>query len=83
MLGPGLHRAEWAVGCPASLEMIKITTEKQAPNCPSCYEIVTIKNIFIPGVRIVPEFDAPSHVGLGWQFSDVKQFTVCISKEPW
>ena len=39
--------------------------------------------ILIPGVRIVPEFDAPSHVGLGWQFPDVEQFTVCISKEPW
>ncbi|XP_049868022.1 chitooligosaccharidolytic beta-N-acetylglucosaminidase [Pectinophora gossypiella] len=32
------------------------------------------------GVRILPEFDAPAHVGEGWQDTDL---TVCFKAEPW
>nr|AAQ97603.1 N-acetylglucosaminidase [Manduca sexta] len=32
------------------------------------------------GVRCLPEFDAPAHVGEGWQESDL---TVCFKAEPW
>lgn len=32
------------------------------------------------GVRILPEFDAPAHVGEGWQDTD---FVVCFNKKPW
>lgn len=35
------------------------------------------------GVRIIPEFDAPAHVGLGWQYPGAEKYTVCINKEPW
>ncbi|CAH2107988.1 unnamed protein product [Euphydryas editha] len=32
------------------------------------------------GVRVLPEFDAPAHVGEGWQDSGL---TVCFKAEPW
>ncbi|CAG0879770.1 unnamed protein product [Darwinula stevensoni] len=38
------------------------------------------------GVRIIPEFDAPSHVGEGWQWAIEEGFDnliACLRKEPW
>ena len=35
------------------------------------------------GVRIIPEFDAPAHVGYGWQYPGAENFTVCLDKQPW
>lgn len=32
------------------------------------------------GVRVMPEFDAPAHVGEGWQDTD---FVACFNKKPW
>lgn len=32
------------------------------------------------GVSVVPEFDAPAHVGEGWQHTDL---VVCFGKKPW
>ncbi|RVE40303.1 hypothetical protein evm_015047 [Chilo suppressalis] len=32
------------------------------------------------GVRVLPEFDAPAHVGEGWQDTNL---TVCFKAEPW
>lgn len=32
------------------------------------------------GVRVLPEFDAPAHVGEGWQDTD---FVACFNKKPW
>lgn len=32
------------------------------------------------GVSVVPEFDAPAHVGEGWQKSDL---TACFNAQPW
>ncbi|XP_054264214.1 chitooligosaccharidolytic beta-N-acetylglucosaminidase-like isoform X1 [Macrosteles quadrilineatus] len=37
----------------------------------------------VRGVRIIPELDAPAHVGEGWQWTDPHQATVCFKKEPW
>lgn len=34
----------------------------------------------VRGVRIIPEFDAPAHVGEGWQG---KNLTVCFNYQPW
>ena len=34
------------------------------------------------GVMILPEFDAPAHVGAGWE-SQNSSFTVCVDWEPW
>ena len=39
--------------------------------------------IFFLGVRIIPEFDAPAHVGYGWQYPGAENFTVCLDKQPW
>jgi len=38
------------------------------------------------GVRVLPEFDAPAHVGNGWQFGEAEgkgKLAVCINQEPW
>ncbi|KAK5648924.1 hypothetical protein RI129_003816 [Pyrocoelia pectoralis] len=32
------------------------------------------------GVRVLPEFDAPAHVGEGWQDTD---FVACFNSQPW
>lgn len=32
------------------------------------------------GVRVLPEFDAPAHVGEGWQNKDL---TTCFNAQPW
>lgn len=42
----------------------------------------------IRGVKIVPEFDAPAHVGNGWQFAEKNhpewgKLAVCVNQEPW
>jgi len=34
------------------------------------------------GVRVLPEFDSPAHVGAGWDALD-PEFTLCVNKEPW
>jgi len=34
------------------------------------------------GVQVIPELDAPAHVGAGWQAVD-PSLTVCVNREPW
>ncbi|XP_067002657.2 chitooligosaccharidolytic beta-N-acetylglucosaminidase [Anabrus simplex] len=36
----------------------------------------------VRGVRIIPEFDAPAHVGEGWQWVG-ENATVCFRAQPW
>jgi len=39
----------------------------------------------VRGVRLLPELDAPAHVGHGWEWEDrsLGNLTVCVDKEPW
>lgn len=76
---------------PIQLEMYPNSTGKMAeygaygPN--KMYSIHEVKDLVTfarkRGVRIIPEFDAPAHVGLGWQYPGAENYTVCINKEPW
>lgn len=42
-----------------------------------------VADIFWTGVRVIPEFDQPAHVGNGWQFPGAETYTVCMNYEPW
>lgn len=40
----------------------------------------------VRGVRLLPELDAPAHVGNGWQWGEKEglgQLAVCVNQEPW
>ena len=40
----------------------------------------------VRGVKVVPELDAPSHVGNGWQWGPkygLGELAMCINKQPW
>lgn len=41
-----------------------------------------MKYALLRGVRVLPEFDAPAHVGEGWQWVG-HNTTVCFKAEPW
>ena len=42
----------------------------------------------VRGVKVLPEFDAPAHVGNGWQFAEKNhpewgKLAVCVNQEEW
>ncbi|KAK8384207.1 hypothetical protein O3P69_009152 [Scylla paramamosain] len=40
----------------------------------------------VRGVRVLPELDAPAHVGNGWQWAEKEglgRLAVCVNQEPW
>jgi len=45
-----------------------------------------VKYARVRGVRIIPEIDAPAHVGNGWQWAEKEgkgRMAVCVNQEPW
>ncbi|XP_037773623.1 chitooligosaccharidolytic beta-N-acetylglucosaminidase-like [Penaeus monodon] len=54
------------------------------------YSTAEIRNLVeygrIRGIRVLPEFDAPAHVGNGWQWGEEQglgKLAVCVNREPW
>ena len=41
-----------------------------------------VKYARVRGIKIMPELDAPSHVGEGWQNFE-KDLLLCFNKKPW
>ena len=37
----------------------------------------------ISGIRVIPEFDSPAHVGFGWRLPGWENYTVCVDHQPW
>eukprot|EP00096_Caligus_rogercresseyi_P002999 TRINITY_DN1548_c0_g1_i2.p1 TRINITY_DN1548_c0_g1~~TRINITY_DN1548_c0_g1_i2.p1 ORF type:complete len:625 (-),score=121.67 TRINITY_DN1548_c0_g1_i2:79-1749(-) len=40
----------------------------------------------VRGVKVLPEFDAPAHVGYGWEFgpqAGLGDLVLCVNKHPW
>lgn len=45
-----------------------------------------VKYARVRGVRLLPELDAPAHVGNGWQWAEKEgmgNLSVCVNQEPW
>ncbi|XP_053612207.1 chitooligosaccharidolytic beta-N-acetylglucosaminidase isoform X2 [Plodia interpunctella] len=61
-----------------------ILTKLGAASPDKTYSVEDIREVveyaLVRGVRVIPEFDAPAHVGEGWQDSNL---TVCFKAEPW
>ena len=63
--------------------------EKLLPNSNyATFFFVKVEYARVRGVKIVPEFDAPAHVGNGWQYAEEKhpewgRLAVCVNKEDW
>ncbi len=40
----------------------------------------------VRGIKVIPEYDAPAHVGAGWEWSEkdgLGEMVLCYNKEPW
>ena len=77
---------------PLEIKSIPELTEWGAYSKHQIYSQKDIKEIVeyarIRGVKVLPEFDAPAHVGNGWQFAEEKhpewgRLAVCVNQEPW
>jgi hypothetical protein len=63
---------------------IRVTSFMDGPNVLN----FQVEYARVRGVKIVPEFDAPAHVGNGWQFAEKThpewgRLAVCVNQEEW
>ena len=49
------------------------------PYTPTCFKPDEGFHMF---PQVIPELDAPAHVGAGWEAVD-PELTTCVYKEPW
>ena len=77
---------------PMYLEKVPELARYGAYSANEIYTSADIKEIInyarVRGVKILPEFDAPAHVGNGWQFAehlhpDWGKLVLCLNKQPW
>ena len=76
---------------PLELESIPELAKYGAYSSSKVYSPSDIKSLVqyakVRGVKILPEFDAPAHVGNGWQFTqnslDWGKIILCMEKENW
>ena len=50
--------------------------------CPHIVHILSTRCPQIIPLQVIPELDAPAHVGAGWEAAH-PDFTTCVNKEPW
>ncbi|XP_014613786.1 PREDICTED: chitooligosaccharidolytic beta-N-acetylglucosaminidase [Polistes canadensis] len=71
---------------PYEIKTYPLFTKYGAYSKEKVYTKENIKDIMrfalLRGVRVLPEFDAPAHVGEGWQWVG-HNTTVCFKSEPW
>ena len=71
---------------PIQLPSIPTFTDYEAYSKDDIYKPADVQQIMehalARGVEVVPELDAPAHVGAGWQAVN-ESLTVCVNKEPW
>lgn len=45
-----------------------------------------VRYAMVRGIKVVPEFDAPAHVGSGWEWGErygLGKLALCVNQEPW
>ncbi|XP_075215127.1 chitooligosaccharidolytic beta-N-acetylglucosaminidase-like [Lycorma delicatula] len=71
---------------PLMLNNFRQFAEHGAYSSEKIYTEKDVKSIIdyasIRGVRIIPELDAPAHIGEGWQWTP-EDTVLCLNKEPW
>ncbi|KAL7647859.1 UNVERIFIED_CONTAM: hypothetical protein RMT77_001468 [Armadillidium vulgare] len=89
-----LNYFHWHISDSASFPLLMSSLPKMGVYGPySPEEVYTSEDVTdlvqyakLRGIRIIPEIDAPSHVGFGWEWGEEEglgNLVVCLGKQPW